>query len=132
MGLHQKESERAILTIYVHAEISLPTHEANEVIMNVFGATTPRQRSSSIDNDIFKLQKQDYEDVLSDQEYLEQLQSLLDSHEDLFDTECTQPANIPPVHVDIKPEFEGKRFFCPEPLRSHKDCLLYTSDAADE
>ena len=106
---------------YVQAEISSPTHETNEVIMNVFGATTPRQRSSSIDNDIFKLQKQDYEDVLSDQEYLEQLQSLLDSHEDLFDTECTQPANIPPVHVDIKPEFEGKRFFRPEPLRSHKD-----------
>ena len=43
------------------------------------------------------------------------------TNEDLFDTECTQPANIPPVHVDIKPEFEGKRFFRPEPLRSHKD-----------
>ena len=47
---------------YVQAEISLPTHEANEVIMNVFGATAPRQRSSSINNDIFKLQKQVYED----------------------------------------------------------------------
>ena len=31
---------------YIQAEISSPTHETNEVIMNVFGATTPRQRSS--------------------------------------------------------------------------------------
>ena len=59
--------------------------------------------------------------MLSDKEYMKQLQSLLESHKKKFDTECTQPANIPPVHVDIKPEFEGKWCFRPEPLRSHKD-----------
>ena len=51
---------------------------------------------------------------------MKQLQSLLESHKKKIDTECTQPANIPPVHVDIKPEFEGEHFFCPEPLRTHK------------
>ena len=33
----------------------LPTSPYNEVVMNVFGATAPRQCSSSIDNNIFNL-----------------------------------------------------------------------------
>ena len=89
--------------------------------MNVFGATVPRQRSSSIDEYILNLQRQTYEDTLPDHEYDTQLQNLVHSYQDIFETECTQPANIPPVHVDLKPEFIGKRFFRPEPLRSHKD-----------
>ena len=93
----------------------------NKVIINVFGATVPRQRSSSVDEHILNLQRQTYEDTLPDHEYDTQLQNLVHSYQDIFETECTQPANIPPVHVDLKPEFIGKRFFHPEPLRSHKD-----------
>ena len=74
--------------------------------MNVFGATVPRQRSSSIDEHILNLQRQTYEDTLPDHEYDTQLQNLVHSYQDIFETECTQPANIPPVHVDVdlKPE----------------------------
>jgi hypothetical protein len=95
--------------------------ESSTVIMNIFGATAPRQREMPVEQDILDLQKREYEDTLTNSEYEEQLSILVQSYEDIFDTECTRPANIPPIHVDIKPEFKGKRFFRPEPLRSHKD-----------
>jgi hypothetical protein len=104
---------------YVRGDISMVQPRAE--IMNVFGVTAPRQRMSSVDEKIIDLQKQEYKDELMEKEYEQQLNSLIKEYEDVFDTECTTPAKIPPVHVDIKPEYQGKRFFRPEPLRSHKD-----------
>ena len=40
---------------------------------------------------------------------------------DIFDTESNEPARVPAVHFDLKPEFKDKRFFRPEPLQSQKD-----------
>ena len=104
-----------------YIEEGLPFNDTNRTIMNVFGATAPRQRASSIDENILKLQRQQYEDTLTEDEYKTQVQILINSFEDIFDTESNEPAKVPAVHVDLKPEFKDKRFYRPEPLRSQKD-----------
>ena len=46
-------------------------------IQNVFAATDPRQRSTPIQEEIFKLQRQHYEDDLPEIQYQTTLQDLL-------------------------------------------------------
>ena len=73
-------------------------------IQNVFAATLPRKRTNSIDLNIQKLQQNRYEDNKDDESYQQQLQDLIIEYEDIFDTESTQPANVPEIHIDLKPE----------------------------
>jgi bifunctional DNA-binding transcriptional regulator/antitoxin component of YhaV-PrlF toxin-antitoxin module len=54
---------------------------------------------------------------------------LLQQFEDIFDTECVEPANVPEIHVDLKPEFQEKIFFRPEPLRSKKEQSIIDANA---
>ena len=89
--------------------------------MNVFGATAPRQRAADMDGSIGDMQRQTNTDNLSAKIYGNKLGSLLDEYKDVFHTETTEPAKIPCIHVDLKPEFKHKIFFRPEPLRSRKD-----------
>ena len=98
-------------------------------IQNVFAATLPRRRINPIENDIIKLQQQHYEDKQKDSVYQQQLQNLVAEYEDIFDTESTEPARVPEIHIDLKPEFANKRFFRPEPLRSIKEQTIIDDNA---
>ena len=90
-----------------------PQHSANqppgspngELLENVFALTQPRQRSSQFDNKISEIQQQPFVDDLPTTSYERQLHQLLQQFEDIFDTECVEPANVPEIHVDLKPEF---------------------------
>ena len=114
-----------------------PQHSANqppgspngELLENVFALTQPRQRSSQFDNKISEIQQQPFVDDLPTTSYERQLHQLLQQFEDIFDTECVEPANVPEIHVDLKPEFQGKRFFRPEPLRSRKEQSIIDANA---
>ena len=92
-------------------ENEISNSEQFDKIQNVFAATDPRQRSTPIEEEIFKLQCQHYEDDLPEIHYQTTLQDLLKEFDDIFDTESNEPARIPKVHVDLQPEFKGKRFF---------------------
>ena len=106
---------------YAYIQNNFTNTPSQNLLQNVFGATTPRQRSLPVDEEIFKLQRQQYHDNLTELEYQMDLETLLEEYKDIFDTESNEPARIPKIHVDLKPEFKDKRFFRPEPLRSKKD-----------
>ena len=99
-------------------------------IQNVFAATLPRKRINPIDPEIIKMQKQQYEDGLDESIYEEQLQNLIAEYADIFDTETTESARVPEVHIDLKPEYQNKRFFRPEPLRSVKEQKIIDDNAS--
>ena len=82
-----------------------------------------------MESDIIKLQQQHYEDKQEDSVYQQQLQNLIAEYEDIFDTESTEPARVPEIHIDLKPEFCNKRFFRPEPLRSIKEQKIIDENA---
>ena len=106
---------------YAYIQNNFTNTPSQNLLQNVFGATAPRQRSLPVDEEIFKLQRQQYHDNLTELEYQMDLETLLEEYKDIFDTESNEPARIPKIHVDLKPEFKDKRFFRPEPLRSKKD-----------
>ena len=62
--------------------------------------------------------------------YEEQLQNLIAEYADIFDTETTESARVPEVHIDLKPEYQNKRFFRPEPLRSVKEQKIIDDNAS--
>ena len=81
-----KSSSCNIYASYIQEDLPNGISNCNNVIMNVFGATVPRQRSSSIDEHILNLQRQTYEHTLSDHEYDTQLQNLVHSDQNIFET----------------------------------------------
>ena len=76
------------------------------------------------------MQKQQYEDGLDEFIDEEQLQNLIAEYADIFDTETTESARVPEVHIDLKPEYQNKRFFRPEPLRSVKEQKIIDDNAS--
>ena len=75
------------------------------------------------------MQKQQSEDILDEATYQQQLQELVSEYEDIFETESTESARVPDVHIDLKPEYKEKRFFRPEPLRSVKEQKIIDDNA---
>ena len=74
-----------------------------------------------MDDEIVRLQQQQYNDDLSEETYTKELTSLLEEFKDIFEVDSNEAARIPKIHIDLKPEYKDKRFFRPEPLRSQKD-----------
>jgi hypothetical protein len=115
---------------YDHNLDTAPTYSANaNKIKNIFAATLPRKRVNPVNPEINQLQNKQYKDDLADEEYQQQLQSLIASYQDIFDTESTQSAKVPEIHIDLKPEYKDKRFFRPEPLRSIKEQKIIDDNA---
>jgi hypothetical protein len=98
----------------VEEEISNSVHATQ--IKNAFAATMPRKRINPVDDQIYQLQQQAYNDELEEQQYQQHLQYLLEEYNDIFDTETTTPANVPEVHIDLKPEYVG----FPDPNRTEQ------------
>ena len=68
---------------------------------------------------------------LSAQEADEQLQSLLLEFESVFDLTDKTPAKVPEVDLKLKPEFQNKTFYCPEPMRSIADQTIIDRNAEE-
>ena len=98
-------------------------------IRNIFAATLPRKRVNPIDSKIIEMQKGQCKYELDEAEYQKQLQDLIAEYEDIFYTESTESARVPKIHIDLKPEYQEKRFFRPEPLRSVKEQKILDDNA---
>jgi len=59
----------------------------------------------------------------------ERLDMLLDEYGDRFGLNDFTPANVPPVHVPLRPEHRNRVFYLPEPMRSVQDQQVIDDNA---
>ena len=53
-----------------------------------------------MDDEIVRLQQQQYNDDLSEEAYAEELTSLLEEFKDIFEVDSNEAVRIPKIHVD--------------------------------